>query len=71
MKEPLPTGAAILMAGAAPVARRPPHEKVNGCGLRSERMDMTGSSIPAEWGFRCSASEEMAVPIRVSLFYGS
>lgn len=57
MKEPLPTGAAILMAGAAPVAHRPPHEKVNGCGLRSERMDMTGSPIPAEWGFRCNASE--------------
>lgn len=29
LKEPLPTGAAILMTGAAPVAQSPAHEKAN------------------------------------------
>lgn len=43
---------AILMAGAAPVPRRPAHEKVNGFGLRSQHMDMTGSPVPAEWGLQ-------------------
>lgn len=57
MRGPLPTGAAILMAGAAPAPRRPAHEKVNGFGLRSQRTDMTGSPVPAEWGFRFGASE--------------
>lgn len=41
LKEPLPTGAAILMAGASPVPHRLAHEKVNAFGLRSERMEKT------------------------------
>lgn len=39
MKEPLPTGAAILMSSAAPAA----HEKVNAVGLRSELTDTTAA----------------------------
>lgn len=57
MRGPLPTDAAILMAGAAPVAHGPTHEKVNGFGLRSKHTDMTGSPVPAEWGFRFGGSE--------------
>lgn len=38
LKEWLPTGAAILMAGATPVERSPAHEKVNAFGLRFENV---------------------------------
>lgn len=57
MRGPLPTGAAILMTGAAPVPRRPAHEKVNGFGPRSQRTGTTGSPVPAEWDLRFGASE--------------
>lgn len=42
LKEPLPTGAAILMAVATPVA----HEKVNAFALMSERTEMSEGGSP-------------------------
>ena len=45
-KEPLPTGAAILMASSTPVAHSPVHEKVNAFSLRSERTEMTEGGSP-------------------------
>lgn len=46
LKEPLTTGAAILMAAATPLAHSLAHEKVNAFGLRSERVEMTGGGSP-------------------------
>lgn len=46
LKEPLPTGDAILMTGAPPVAHRLAHEKVNTFGLRSELTEMTEGGGP-------------------------
>lgn len=46
LKEPLPTGAAILMTGATSVAHRLPREKANVYSLRSERTGMTEVGSP-------------------------
>lgn len=46
LKEPLPTGAAILMTGATPVAHSLAHEKVNAFGLRSDCVEMTEGRRP-------------------------
>lgn len=46
LKEPLPTGAAILMTGATPVAHRLTREKANVYGLRSQLTGMTEVGSP-------------------------
>lgn len=51
-REPLPTGAAILMCGATPVAHRTTRQEVDSSGLRLARSEMTRRRrrIEDDWG---------------------
>ena len=60
LEEPLPTGAAILMTGATPVAHSLAHEKVNAFGTQVNDRKRKSNLRPA--GFKFSARSKWLVP---------